>query len=1068
MDPSEENLKVKSECHTQKNGDAPSQHRNSEHVENHGPSSQRRMIDCGDTHGTDNGYSNEARNTASLSYLQNTFDAATSITGSNSHTKIEESFSRDITDQVPSAGQKMIMAAKSGDLPVIDQLLQQHQGGSGQVISQGHLNDSLMEACKEGRKFIVQKLVRSGAEVNMRSCGTCTTPLHIAVERGFLDIAAFLLNKDADINACDRFENSPLILAVNEAGSSDLIKLLLAYGAHIDHQNLDGVTALMKVVEVKDIDVVRVLMLSRPSFDRKNKLGETVRDIAVRLGITDVFDAAKLEAETRWKSYYVFDSTNVLSKAALMNSTEAVKVLLDCSGLEMEIDWKGPHESKKGNQGAKVSALLVLIESICSDAAESKVSRDAKLDIAKVVIESGINAEKNELERLSQALVDATQSGLYELVEVLCKVKNIEINYLKKSQSALMVAAEVGRLDLLELLLSYGADPKRENHRGEIALTYALANSQIDCANVLLERHKPCERKLQVMARMAVQAHQFESLRFLASHFNLGKISQDLMEKAILTGDSRVVQLLIDHGADINGTRGGGNSALLMALQKGRSYNLPHSKKDCNQLGMVKFLVESGVSVNRVHPNKSPLVTAIENNHNFDVLCYLLDHGADVNEVGDNKGNTPLVATFTKYSTLSCQELPNILEVLLQADADPSKANCDGDTALHLAACTENLRSIKRLIDAGADLEARNSDGMTPLLLAARQGHPEAVKLLKYCGANMKAVDKDGKNAVFQSLLSGFGLQKKTLQLVAIDKDQVNEQLPDGHTPLILAAKHCDVEAIEILLELGADPHKVNGKQKTALGLLLDSFIRRSEAMSGVKMLIRHNALLSLPKHYCLGLYRKIMDDERELVQLMVTHGMAPMCVDFTGMENSLSIERISSSVWHNLSPLAAALVGNRLVIARYLVANWFLTPADLVGSDQLKEIRNSLKSDRTSEIQNYLDEYMSQPMSLVQLSFVAVSAQLGETIGREERVRKTPLPTGLQDRLLFKKELCSIDFIGTEREHSREDSLGLEHFVTDLFSSLVSFNHYSFDDCRGYGENDLFNDFDEDGYNKF
>ena len=482
-----------------------------------------------------------------------------------------------------------------------------------------------------------------------------------------------------------------------------------------------------------------------------------------------------------------------------------------------------------------------------------------------------------------------------------------------------------------------------------------------------------------------------------------------------------------------------------MALRKWRDFSL--RDKGYDLLGMIAFLVGNGASLNRMHSEESPLVAALKSNRKSDVLCYLLEHGADVNEVGDNMGNTPLISVFSRDSSLSGKNLHDTVQFLIMSGADLNKANCDGDTALHLAACTKNLRSIRRLIDAGADLEVRNSDGMTPLLLAARQGHPKAIKLLKYCGANMKAVDKDGKNAVFQLLLSGFGIKKKTLQLVAIDKDQVNVQLPDGHTPLILASKHCDAEAIEILLELGADPHKVNGKQKTTLGIQLDSFIRRKKAMSGVKMLIRHNALLSLPKHYCLGLYRKIMDDERDLVQLMVTHGMAPMCVDFTGMENSLSIERISNSVWRNLSPLAAALVGNRLVIALHLVANWFLTPADLVGSDQLKEVRNSLKSDHTSEIQNYSDEYMSQPMSLVQLSFVAVSAQLGETIGREERVRKTPLPTGLQDRLLFKIENCSMDFSGVVKNRWEEELYVGDDDVDDVDIDDCDDSDF-YDDC--------------------
>ena len=465
-------------------------------------------------------------------------------------------------DRTETSSQQRMEDMNFGDLPALDQPLQQQQGGSECIISKQHLNASLLEACKAGRKFIVQKLIRSGAEVNVRGKDRFTTPLLIAAEQGFVDIAAFLLSKDADINVIDRHKNSVLIIAVNRAGSSDMLNLLLAYDANFDHQNSEGVTALMKAVEVMDIDAVRILIIARANLNLENKRGETARDIAVRLGLAAVFDSLKSEPKTSMYDPHIAGNKSALSNAALLNHREAVKILLDCIYIESEVKWKSLYDSKEGNQSAKIGALVVLIESICSDATENKDLSDVKFEIAKVIIESGINAEKAKRVTLSEMLVDATQSGFYELVEVLCKVKNIEINYLKKSQSALMVAAEVGRLDLLELLLSYGADPKRENHRGDIALTYALANSQIDCANVLLERHKPCERILREMTRTLVQRSQLESLTFLASHLNLGKISQDLMEKAILTGDSRVVQLLIDHGADINGPRGGGNFAL--------------------------------------------------------------------------------------------------------------------------------------------------------------------------------------------------------------------------------------------------------------------------------------------------------------------------------------------------------------------------------------------------------------------------------------------------------------------------------------------------------------------------
>ncbi|KAK3739636.1 hypothetical protein RRG08_057943, partial [Elysia crispata] len=514
--------------------------------------------------------------TAPVSFSQNTQEVDTACPSNTSNS------------QIPTAGEKLIMAAETGDLPALDQPLQQQQGGSECIISKEHLNASLLEACKAGRKFIVQKLIRSGAEVNVRGKDRFTTPLHIAAEQGFVDIAAFLLDKDADVHAIDRHGNSPLVVAVNRAGSSDMLNLLLAYKAKVNHKNSQRVTALMKAVEVMDIDAVKILILA--------------------------------------------------------------------GYLKPNVECKDLHESKEANQNIKIDTLRKLIEPICSDAKDNKDLDGAKLEIVKILLGSGIDSKTFKQQyhfhsKISSLLVNATQSGVIELVELLCKLKNIEINSTDRI-SALMGAAEIGRIDIVKLLLNFGADPRKENYKGELALTYALKNGHIECANVLLHNHKPSEQKLQGMAEVAVKKSQLESLEFLASHCNIDEISQNLMEEGILTCDSRIVQFLIDHGADINGTCGRSRPALLIALIIGRSYyNSPLIRKDCNQLDMIKFLVESGASVNRVNPNKSPLVVAIENNCNLDVQLSLLEHGADVNEIGDDKGNTPLTAVFARRSS---------------------------------------------------------------------------------------------------------------------------------------------------------------------------------------------------------------------------------------------------------------------------------------------------------------------------------------------------------------------------------------------------------------------------------
>ncbi|KAK3787973.1 hypothetical protein RRG08_047580 [Elysia crispata] len=824
MDPNKNRPYVRTEYRAKQIKSSPHRYRNSESDEKNRLASQQRMlgINNGNGQGTD-----VTQDPANIGFAQNiqAADAVGRRGASNSLRKVEESLTRSVDCQVPTVGQKLITAAKTGDLPELNRLLQLQQSGSEHfVVSQDHLNVSLLEACREGRKFIVQKLVRSGAEVNVRGNKRCTTPLHIAAEQGFVDIAAFLLDKDADVDANDHHGNSALILAVNRAGSSDMLNLLLVNRARVEHQNAEGVTALMKAVEVMDIDAIRILMFARSKLKQKNRQDETARDIAVGLGIADVFDSLISETEEHFRHSYLADSRGALTQAALMNQAEAVRILLDCRYLKNEVELKKIYDkSRTENHNTKISTLMVLIKSFCSDAQNEKDLDSAKFEIFKIILGSGVDAGRGQGPLLSWAVIDASEAGIYDLVEVLCKKKKVTVNMSTENHSALMIAAKNGRLDIVKLLLNFGADPRLTNKRMETALKYALSNGHTKCANALLQKNKPSEQCLMRMAEVAMGNGQLESLKFLASQCNINKMSQTLLKEAVLTRDSRFVQFLVDHGADINKTCDRDYTALLVALDRCRDYSCWYKDMNHGLFDMIKFLVGSGARVNGTFSKDSPLVVALKRERDPDVIHFLLDHGADVNEVGDNKGNTPLIAAITGYTSSPGKELLDVLGALLKKGANPNRANRDRDTALHLAACMDNLESIKLLIDAGADLEARNSDGFTPMLRAAKEGQPEVIMLLKDCGANMNAVDKDGKNAVFLSIMSATLDRERKLKLLASDVDEVNTQTSDGQTPLILAADSCDLKAIEILLEAGADPNKINNKKNTALSILLAS-----------------------------------------------------------------------------------------------------------------------------------------------------------------------------------------------------------------------------------------------------
>ncbi|GFN85233.1 ankyrin repeat-containing protein [Plakobranchus ocellatus] len=488
-------------------------------------------------------------------------------------------------------------------------------------------------------------------------------------------------------------------------------------------------------------------------------------------------------------------------------------------------------------------------------------------------------------------------------------------------------------------------------------------------------------------------------LKRIVSPTNLDpKTCQTLLVPAIMTGSIESVEALLKRGADLNLPSSCHRSVLVVAIAFLENPGL---------MKMVTFLVEKGANVNRTIGDCSPLLFASLKQP--DVVPYLLQNGADVNEVGDDLGNTPLTAAVyyysCRYSTCRCS-----IKTLLAAGADPNKPNDDGETALHLASDT-GIASL--LIQAGADFEARNYRGETPFLEAAFTGKTGVINVLKKCGADMAALDNGGDSALHKMMKGRSEPLEETLQLLKFQCNRVNVQ---GMTPLMLAVQNYRKKVVKILLELGTDPNIVlckSGEPHTALSIVLDRIdhIYTVFDLACAQELITQNSVISLPR-CCSYFFKMISCDQRRLVQLMVTHGMVPLCENTQTMSqmNYFSFVRLHD-ILGKLSPLAIALEWNKIAIAQYLTENWFLTPADLVGSMELRHLRSVLERQSQVDSLRFMDENLSQPMSLKMLSFVAVSAQLGGVAGREERVSQTPLPNILKDKLLFRRENFPMNF---------------------------------------------------------
>src|SRR5262245_24268090 len=154
-------------------------------------------------------------------------------------------------------------------------------------------------------------------------------------------------------------------------------------------------------------------------------------------------------------------------------------------------------------------------------------------------------------------------------------------------------------------------------------------------------------------------------------------------------------------------------------------------------------------------------------------------------------------------------------EIERQIAANPEVikgTDAGGSTALHHAAGYGPLGNLQLLIDKGADVNAKNRRGSTPLHWAI---YDEAkVRLLLAKGANVNAKQAQGRTPLYLAAMLGNGVP--TLRLLLSKGANPNLAAVNGQTPLMMAARG-DVEAMQLLIEQGADVNAKDGAGETAL-----------------------------------------------------------------------------------------------------------------------------------------------------------------------------------------------------------------------------------------------------------
>lgn len=146
-------------------------------------------------------------------------------------------------------------------------------------------NETLIQACQIGDFDSAKRAIDIGAHVNA-SDGDYT-PIHWAVQEGYVKIIGLLLDNGADINSHDEFGFTPLQKAVGE-NNPKLVRYLIRKGADIDDWCNGQGTALHTACAYGLVECTNILLDSGADVTILDDEGKSAMDYAMKYGYTNI------------------------------------------------------------------------------------------------------------------------------------------------------------------------------------------------------------------------------------------------------------------------------------------------------------------------------------------------------------------------------------------------------------------------------------------------------------------------------------------------------------------------------------------------------------------------------------------------------------------------------------------------------------------------------------------------------------------------------------------------------------------------------------------------------------
>lgn len=363
----------------------------------------------------------------------------------------------------------------------------------------------------------------------------------------------------------------------------------------------------------------------------------------------------------------------------------------------------------------------------------------------------------------------------------------------------------------------------------------------------------------------------------LAAHSDVNATQPDGMTAlhwAVQANEEGVVTALLAAGADANAVNRYGITPLWLAATNA-------------SVPVTQALLRAKADPKAALPHGETALMAAARTGNQETIQLLLAAGSDPNAAETSQGETALMWA-------AAENHAEAIRALIKGGADPNRhakaldlapmkwmqvgmvdtlLARGGFTALMYAARQDAQDAARALAENGADLNAQDPDGATALMFAIINQHYNLAAALLERGANPNTADNTGMTAVYAAVdmntfRSDIGRPPRVLQdkLSALDvlklalqnKGDPNTPLKkaiigrhhgfgdgslgEGATALMRAAKSADLEAMQVLIDSGANASLGMTKGSNALIMLAGTRTGRDKAAAGLRLLMQHGA----------------------------------------------------------------------------------------------------------------------------------------------------------------------------------------------------------------------------------